>query len=395
MELRHDSPNVRSGAYQLKGMSELRLGNVETGLDHLHKAIEADADNLLARYRLALAFDDLGRWDDAIRSYEKAVGASSLHNPTITRLASAYRRAGRLGEARAMYERAVSNNAYEVNALLGLAELDMAVGTKESFLSAERRLVELLDWMPENTQARTNLGAVQHALGRTPEAISSYLDVLQRDPRHVTASLNLAQIYASRDEMERATPLFRVAAEGGLESVEQGLVVHDFFVSRGHLADAVALWERMAESFPDSLEVRSLAAWSRAMSGDLTGIVAHAEDPSGQAAQSPLVTAAVAYMNLATGEYQEAVEQTASLCAVGKSGSSERRRLQLALELFDQAQPDIPWTFCLAARLLIAEGNEQGARLFIDLCAERCDDPTCRTEIETLRSRLNAPSHLP
>ena len=68
-----------------------------------------------------------------------------------------------------------------------------------------------------------------------------------------------------------------------------------------------------------------------------------------------------------------------------------RRRLLGALERFDQRQPNIPWTFCLSARLLIADGNLQGASLGVGLCEERCDDPACQEQVRRLRSQIAKP----
>ena len=304
-ELQHDSPNVRSGAYQLLGMSELRLGNGEVALEHLHTAIELDPRNPLGKYRLAMAYEQLGHLSEALPYYEAAVDTAPSNNPTIKRLASAYRRLGRPADARAAFEKALVNNPYEVPATMGLIELDIAQATPESYLTAERRLVTLLDWMPENTTARVNLGVVRAALGRTAEAIEAYKHVLgqrytnrtvatyvgmKERQDQLTAALNLAQLYHAAGDVDRARPLFeRAAAElvrDGLvrdgrvrvglvrdtnhapaTAIDQVIVVHDFYVTQGAADRAVSLWLGFVERFPDSVEGHAFAAWSYALSG--------------------------------------------------------------------------------------------------------------------------------
>src|SRR3972149_9893976 len=71
-ELRFDNPNVRSGAYQLMGLSNLKRGQSDEGLRLLHRALEVDPDNDLGLFRLATAYDDLGRLEEALLFYEAA-----------------------------------------------------------------------------------------------------------------------------------------------------------------------------------------------------------------------------------------------------------------------------------------------------------------------------------
>jgi len=139
---------------------------------------------------------------------QMAVAVAPRHNRTINHLAAAYRRTGRPGDARAMYEQALVNNRYEVPAAMGLSELDIQEGTESSLAAAERRLLRLLDWMPENVVAWTNLGVARVALGRTGEAIEAYAEALRRNPNHVTAAVNLAQLYHLAGDTQRARSLF-------------------------------------------------------------------------------------------------------------------------------------------------------------------------------------------
>ena len=394
-ELRHGSLKVQSGAYQLLGMSELRLGNAEKALDLLHRAADVDPKNALARYRLAMAYDELGQSAEAVRFYEAAVEVAPMHNPTINRLASVYRRLGRFEKARAMYEKALLNNIYEVPAVMGLAELEIRDATRDSYLSAERRLTALLDWMPENTDALTNLGAVRQALGRTTEAIEAYTEALRTNPGHVTAALNLAQIYYGAGQVKPAWPLFMRAVDGGLESIDQAFVVHDFFVSQGAADRCVALWETFDGRLSDSLDAHAFLAWSYALTGDIPRAETAADGLADDQRTSPLVLATWAYIDLAQGRYGAATARTEALCEMGWTATGTRRRLRSALEHFDLRQPNVPWTFCLTAQLLISEQNLEGANAFARLCEERCDKtsdaPACYEQARRLRSQLSPP----
>jgi len=213
MELRHtDAPKVMCGGYQLKGMVELRQGNVEGGLKLLHLAVVTDEDNPRAKYRLAKAYDELGRIADSIPWYEQAAKLSPLHNPTLRLLAKAYQRSGRGQDARRVYQQVLENSkGYDVIAVMELAIIAMSAGTQEGYLEAEKRLLNLLQWMPENVNARTNLGVVLRKLGKTAEAIDAYREVLRRAPYHMNATRNLAGIYLEEGDVNKADALIEKA----------------------------------------------------------------------------------------------------------------------------------------------------------------------------------------
>ena len=88
-------------------------------------------------YRLAAAYDELGRWKDALPLFEASAEYSPGDNVTLRRLAALYRREGRLDEARQLYERSLTNNAFDIEAAVGLVELDVEAATTSSYAAAD------------------------------------------------------------------------------------------------------------------------------------------------------------------------------------------------------------------------------------------------------------------
>jgi tetratricopeptide (TPR) repeat protein len=388
-ELRHDAPAVQAGAYQLMGMAEVRCGDAEEGLALLHKAIEVNPENPLGHYRLAMAYDELGRFDEAIPHYRAVTELAPLHNPSFDRLGQLYRLSGRHAEARATFEKALANNQYEVRAIMGMVELDVDEGTPAALASAERRLTDLLSWMDDNVDAWTNLGAVREALGRSDAAVDAYTRALERDPDHVLALINLAQIHYANGDVERAWPLFVRAAQAGVTSLAEAVVVHDVFVAQDTLDRAVALWEDFVERFPASAQGRAFLTWSRALAGDLVRARAETDTVTEENPESSALSrATLAFVALAQGRYTDAVAQAETLCDMGQQGDEARHRLLGALERFDRQTPDVPWTFCLTTRLLIANGQLDAAGVFLELAVERCGDAACQEHIQRLGSLL-------
>lgn len=413
-ELRHDAPPVRSGALQLLGMAALKTGRGDEALRLLHEALEVDEKSSLGKLRLAMAFDELGRPDDALPWYESAAADAPAHNPTLQRLASVYRSLGRTDEARRLYLKQIENNPYEVPAILALAELDIEQSTPESLDAAEGRLRALLEWMPENPAAHVSLGLVMAARNRPSDAIAAYEQALRYDPREMTALLNLANLQRARGDSERAGHFFDLAtAQGGL-TMAQAESVHDYYASRGAWDRCAALWTDVAKR-PGSGDATIYRIWSAAMAGvapppgaSQAGSPGSATDAaiawcgpirihhpgaattSGASGVSPVDDAARAWCALAMNDIPAARRSTARLAGPDVS-TALRSRLLAGLERFDELWPENPWTFCMAAALLRANGNMDGARAFVGLCERFCRDDACKTEAARLGRTMSAP----
>ena len=387
-EFAHQAKGVRSEAYQVIGTAKLALGQHDDAIADLRRAIEVNPDGPQAPYHLAKALEELGHLDEAAAWYEESVKMAPLANPRLLRLAELYRVLGRSADARATYHKVLVNNSYDVKAAMGIAELDIEEGTVESYRAAEERLTTLLEWMPENSAAWVNLGVARHGLGRTSGAIEAYRRALTKDPAQATAALNLAMMYYETGDVRRAGPLFERAAANGLESFEEVLAVHDFLAAQGAPARAVTLWTDYLLRFPDSIEGRAFAVWSRAMAGEVERATVEAAVLDQRHSALPITTATQAFLALVTGRYEVAVAKTETLCNRGAEGADARERLLRALASVVAGRPDLPWTYCLAARLWLADGQLDNARAFIDLCDRECHDPPCRECVETLRARL-------
>jgi len=377
-------------AYQVMGACYVAIGRIDEALASFRRAIELEPIVAEPQFGLAVALDDLGRHNEALPLYEAVFAKAPGHNRTLLRLAKLYRGQGRVDAAREKYEQAIRNNAYEVPAILGLSELDLEAGTPATLAAAERRLTGLLEWMPENTPARTNLGVVLQRLGRTHEAIESYRKVLQQNPDDVTATLNLAQLLHSQGNVARARPLFDRVADIGPESVDQAVAVQDFYFSQ-RLADrAAAMWETFLSRSATPVEGRGFAAWSNALAGRVEQARSLAHSVVREHGEHPLAVAALAYVSLAEGDYEGARSHVATLSACGLRGAEARRRFLAGLEFFDEKHTGVAWTFYLAAVVLHSEGQADKARVFADLFDQHCVEAACDGHRAGLRALLRS-----
>lgn len=367
-----------SEAYQVLGATYLKLGHVDAGLTALRKALEIEPEGGEPGYRLACALDDLGKAQEALPLYETSHAIAPRHNPTILRLAKLYRRLGRPGDARRLYENALVNNDFEVSAILGLAELEIEAGDSGSLANAELRLQNLLKWMPDNAAALVALGVVYHKTGRTTDSIRAYNRALSLEPCNVSALLNLASIHRVLGQESDAAQLFDRADKCGPETLSQAVVISDYWLETRRASRSVDLWERFLSLHPDEEKARWYAAWALAITGKLAEAEVLLATPDPTENREPTALAMNVVAGLTSGNAAVSVEAVEALCAAPDEASEWRRRLLQWLEWFDADHSDDPWTLCLAAALLSAEGRADASRQFWELCDQKCTLMACR-----------------
>jgi tetratricopeptide (TPR) repeat protein len=351
-EFVHDTAAVQSGAFQLIGMSRFKQGQTDEALTALHKAMWIDPENDLGRFRLAMVYEELGRFAEALPQYEALVASASSHNPTLHRLARVYRELNRPADARAMYEQELKNNPYEYPASLALADLDFQESTPDSLRAAERRLTDLLDWMPENASARINLAHLYDTVSDTPRAKQHYQRVQQY----------------------------------GFESLEQAVFAHDFFEKHESFNSLPGVWTAYLKLHSDDTTGRAFLAWSFLNAGEPEKAREQIAGLGDQARLLAMVQATVTLLALEDG--RDDVVRSLADRLVTSGDTVTRQRLLRALERFDTRRPGIAWTYYLTAALLQAEGQFDAARAFLDLFTKNCSGPSCADARRVIETKL-------
>ena len=118
--------------------------------------------------------------------------------------------------------------------------------------------------------------------------------------------------------------------------------------------------------------------------------------PRLKALKSPSITT----RNLTTGIDPLTFTQEADQSAEDQLGFDRvqrrdvRRRMIASLEFFDRHHADAPWAFCLATPLLIADGQIDAGRVFLEQCGRLCGSGLACDYAADLRKRLeNSVSH--
>jgi tetratricopeptide (TPR) repeat protein len=235
------------------------------------------ANAVVARDRLAAAYESAGRSDQAIAVFQTALNDRERnqghdHPDTIAargKLAHAYQTAGRAADAVALYERTVADSQrllgpphpVTLDARANLAEAYRAAGKPNDAISAYELLLADAERMlgaghPTTLSARASLGAAYADAGRIKNAIGQYERALadherMRGPDHldtIAARANLASAYrAGGKQKDAIAQCERVLADR--ERV-QGPDHPDTIAARASLAYAYRSAGRLREAVP-------------------------------------------------------------------------------------------------------------------------------------------------
>jgi len=253
----------------------------------------AHANAVVARDRLAAAYEAAGKSADAIAVFQTALAEREQHQgaehpETIAaraHLAHAYQSAGRPADAIGLYERTVADSArllgaahpVTLDARASLAETYQASGEPREAIAAYEALLadaehHLGVGHPTTLGARASLGAAYAASGRAKDAIGQFQRALSDQermygpdhPDTIAARANLASAYRSAGKQKDAIGQYdRVLADRERVS---GADHPDTIAARANLAYAYRGAGRLREAVP--LYERTLADRMRVQGAD-------------------------------------------------------------------------------------------------------------------------------
>jgi len=208
----------------------------ESAVDLLSRAIEVDANFVVAQYTLGAVHQALGnRWkaaaqfraatqldatypepykalgdlflaaprrlfDQAVEAYNKAIELRPFYADAHVGLGDARAAKGEIDGAIGAYQRALTYNAINPKVHMSLGKIYYAEkGLYYESVQAYRRAIDL---DPHSVEARMGLGEVYEDKGLYKEAVEEYRKVIELDDKNTGALYNLALVYEKTDPKE-------------------------------------------------------------------------------------------------------------------------------------------------------------------------------------------------
>jgi tetratricopeptide (TPR) repeat protein len=152
--------------------------------------VEKSPNNPVVHGGLALAYQERGFLDEAIREFTTAIKLSPNMAKNHYNIGRAYEEKGLFEKAIDAYKKAVELNPDYTDAYFNLANLYMRLQLKKDAIDAYRRVIEL---DPADIEAYNNLGVAYAMQGELDKAVGLWQKVLEMDPDNPKAKDNLAK----------------------------------------------------------------------------------------------------------------------------------------------------------------------------------------------------------
>ena len=154
------------------------------------KTLMNSPNSNIAHGSLGRAYQDLGRLEEAIREYKKAIEIFPDDYKAYYNLGVIYDRQGALKEAVANYKRTIVINPAFINAHFNLGNIYHNQGLLDEAIHQYRKVTEL---DAADFEARNNLGVVYARQGKLDKAIAQWEKVLEIEPQNKSAGENISK----------------------------------------------------------------------------------------------------------------------------------------------------------------------------------------------------------
>ena len=236
------------------GTGLLELGRVDEAIMHYKKALEIDPNYAAGHNNLGNALLRIGKMDESLAHLQRALEIDPSYPEAHNNLGNTLLQMGRMDEAVAHYSKAVEIDPEYVEAHNNLGAIFLQMGRVEESLA---HLQKALTKDPENGEAHNNLGNTLLRMGRLDEAIAHYNKALEINPLNVNAQNNMAWLLATFPETRlrngpRAVELAERADHlTGNRSPVIAATLAAAYAETGRFSDAVKTAQRALELATD------------------------------------------------------------------------------------------------------------------------------------------------
>ncbi len=217
------------------------------------RAVGLDAEDAETHFVLGVTAERAGALDRAQSSYERAVEIDPEYAEAHKNLGRVAGIAGRWGDARAAYERALSLRAEYVDALEGLAHALDRLGAGDEALA---KLREALRIDPGRSDVHARLGLLLRKRGELPAAEHHLREAARISPDDARAHSNLAIVLDERGNASKAREHYQAALRLRPDYVVALDNYANLFAREGNLSGAIDQFAAALRYDPEHAGIR-------------------------------------------------------------------------------------------------------------------------------------------
>ena len=184
-------------AYNNLATRLLQLGRTDEAIANFQKALQIDPNYATGHNNLGNAFLQAGRIDESLVHLKRSLEIDPNYATAHNNLGNTFLQMGRVQEAIEEYKKASEINRYYFQAFNNLGAALLQVGRVDESLAHLRKAVEI---EPEYPESQNNLANTLLRMGRVEEALSHYNKAVAIDPENVNTLNNLAWLLATSSE---------------------------------------------------------------------------------------------------------------------------------------------------------------------------------------------------
>jgi Flp pilus assembly protein TadD len=217
--------------------------------------VNKSPDDYEAHNNLGLAYYGLGRLDEAIGEYKKALRLQPNHANAHNNLGLAYDSLGRTDEAieELMLALRITPDIPEAHNNLG--NFYYKKGRMDEATDEYKEAIRL---RPDYPEAHNNLGLAYDNLGRTDEALEEFKEAISLRPDFAEAHNSLGTVYAMQQRMDEAIKEFREALRLNPGLADARFNLARAYKEKGLKTDAIRELEEYLRVNPSDNEARKM-----------------------------------------------------------------------------------------------------------------------------------------
>ena len=242
------------------GWSQSQLGDAYLCLGQYHDALKAydnacnQGHNAVPRSGRAEVLKAMGRLEEALEEYDKAVQEFPRDVVPRSGRAEVLKAMGRLEEALEEYDKAVQEFPRDVVPRNGRAEVLKAMGRLEEALEEYDKAVQEF---PRDVVPRSGRAEVLKAMGRLEEALEEYDKAVQEFPREVVLHSGRAEVLKAMGRLEEALEEYDKAVQEFPRDVVPRNGRAEVLKAMGRLEEALEEYDKAVQEFPRDVVPRS------------------------------------------------------------------------------------------------------------------------------------------
>jgi len=238
--------NPKHAAWYIHGVALSALGRKEEAIQSYDKAVDIKPDYHAAWNNRGVALSALGRKEEAIQSYDKAVDIKPDYHAAWYNRGVALSALGRKEEAIQSYDKAVEIKPDDHEAWYNRGNALSALGRKEEAIQSYDKAVEI---KPDYHAAWYSRGNALSALGRKEEAIQSYDKAAEIKPDYHAAWYNRGIALDALGRKEEAVQSYD-------QAVEINPDYYEAWNNRGYALSALGRKEEAVQSYDQALNIK-------------------------------------------------------------------------------------------------------------------------------------------